>query len=357
MKIFRSNMFGPIRYFCVIGIIVLGLLTIVGTGGDDDQHQIGWAVGLPSDGYGTIIYTSDSGQTWTRQGDTLSIPNVDLNSVRAIDSLTAWVVGGSSDGYGTILKTTDGGNTWVRLGEAGEIPDAGIGGISVLDENNAWIVSSDNTILFTNDGGNTWISKADPAYNSIDLSGVFAVDANNIWICGGINDGFILHSTDGGNSWISEGDTTLLEGHTLISISAANQNNAWAVGHGSVALCTSDAGVTWENKSPTPGQMVDVNGVCVLNENIIWIVMDYGNIYLTEDGGQSWTKQESNSGGYYMLRICAIDKNTAWIAGFSQFPPLKGIILHTTDGGQTWNEQNYGLDNGLWDVSFVNSYH
>ena len=62
-----SNMFGSIRYCCVIGILILGLLTIVGTGGDDDQHQIGLAVGLSLDGYGTIIYTSDGGQTWNEQ--------------------------------------------------------------------------------------------------------------------------------------------------------------------------------------------------------------------------------------------------------------------------------------------------
>ncbi len=318
------------------------------------HEQIGWAVGLPSEGYGTIIYTRDGGETWARQGDALSIPNISLNSVRAIDSLNAWVVGESSDGYGTILKTTDGGNTWVRQGEARGIPDAGLGCISVLDENNAWVVGQYNTILFTSDGGNSWISKADPAYNSIDLSGVFAVDENNIWICG---HGIILHSTDGGNSWISECDTSLLYQHGLISISAANQNYAWTIGSGATVLGTSDSGVTWEEKSPIPGQYIDGNGVCVLNENRIWIVMDYGNIYLTEDNGQSWTQQESNADGYYMLRVCAIDENKAWISGCSMYPPNNGIILCTTDGGQTWNEQDYGLDSGLWDISFVNSYH
>ncbi len=85
--------------------------------------------------------------------------------------------------------------------------------------------------------------------------------------------------------------------------------------------------------------------------------MDYGNIYLTEDNGQNWTQQESNADGYYMLRVCAIDENKAWISGFSAYPPNNGIILCTTDGGQTWNEQDYGLDSGLWDISFVNSYH
>ena len=75
------------------------------------------------------------------------------------------------------------------------------------------------------------------------------------------------------------------------------------------------------------------------------------------DNGQTWTQQVSNASGYYLLRVCALDENTAWISGYTLYPPTIGIILHTIDGGQTWNEQDYGLDSGLWDIHFVDSYH
>ncbi len=48
-----------------------------------------------------------------------------------------------------------------------------------------------------------------------------------------------------------------------------------------------------------------------------------------------------NASGYYLLRICALDENTTWIAGTAQNIPFNGIFQHTTDSGQTWNEQHY----------------
>lgn len=342
-------------------MLLVGFVIFVGGCGDDSDEKVlsGWAVGVSVDGYGTIIHSKDGGVTWTRQGDALSVPDVNLVTVRAVDSLNVWAVGSNSDGYGTILKTTNGGKTWIRLGGPQDIPDVEINCISVLNKSNAWVVGGNNTILFTDDGGNSWTSKSDPIYDQQTLSAIVAVDANNIWICGdtGTGEGLILHSTDGGDSWTSEGDSTLLYQRGLISISAVNQNNAWTVGSKSTVLSTSDGGNTWEEKSPQSGGLSDCNGVCALDENIAWIVLDYGSIYLTKDNGQTWSHQVSNASGYYLLRICALDENTAWIAGTAQNIPFNGIILHTTDGGQTWNEQHYGLDNGLWDIHFVDSHH
>lgn len=342
-------------------MLIVGFVIFVGGCGDDSDEKVlsGWAVGVSVDGYGTIIHSKDGGVTWIRQGDALSVPDVDLATVRAVDSLNVWAVGSNSDGYGTILKTTDGGETWIRLGGPQDIPDVAINCISVLNKNNAWVVGRNNTILFTDDGGNSWTSKSDPIYDQQTLSAIVAVDANNIWICGdtGTGDGLILHSTDGGDSWTSEGASTLLKHHGLISISAVNQNNAWTIGSGTAVLSTSDGGNTWEEKSFNPGGISDGNGVCALDEGIVWIVLDYGTIYLTKDNGQTWSKQTSNAEGYYLLRVCALDENTAWVAGFAQNVPFNGIILHTTDGGQTWNKQDYGLDNALWDIHFVDSYH
>jgi len=72
-------------------------------------------VGDPADGYGTILHTTDGGDTWERQGTAAEIPNVALGGVSAVDSNTAWIVGGNVSG-GVIFYTTDGGNTWIPQG-------------------------------------------------------------------------------------------------------------------------------------------------------------------------------------------------------------------------------------------------
>ena len=77
---------------------------------------LGWIVGTPTGGYGTIIHTRDGGQTWVRQGSPGEIPDVLLNGVWAVDARNVWVVGESDSGYGVILRSYDGGEHWTRQG-------------------------------------------------------------------------------------------------------------------------------------------------------------------------------------------------------------------------------------------------
>ncbi|MFI5263711.1 MAG: YCF48-related protein [Candidatus Kapaibacterium sp.] len=65
--------------------------------------KLGYVVGDP----GKIVFTSDSGKTWSYQNSTVT---TELNDVFFIDSLTGWVCGDQ----GVILRTTNGGFNWVR---------------------------------------------------------------------------------------------------------------------------------------------------------------------------------------------------------------------------------------------------
>ena len=322
------------------------------------DYMFGWSVGDPDNDYGTIIHTDDGGNTWERQGNNSTIPNTSLSQIRAMNRSTAWIVGGKADGYGTILKTTNGGLTWNRIMDE-SIPNADIEGIAIIDKDTVWAVGQNNTILVTHDGGESWESKSNSFYDSYALSDVVAVDENNIWICGGSvdNHGLILHSRDGGESWTQEGKD-LLSNHSLISLSIVDEDRAWAIGGGSTVMKTIDGGDTWKKvgESTFPS-LIDGNGICALDNNTVWVVLDYDNIYKTIDNGENWTQQESNSTGYYLLRVTAINETNAWVTGSSQFPPIDGVLLHTTDGGKTWNKVEYGLNSGLWDVYFVDAYH
>jgi photosystem II stability/assembly factor-like uncharacterized protein len=63
----------------------------------------GWAVG----DNGTIIHTSNYGETWRTQ---ISGTGVQLNAVRFVDSLHGFVLGNA----GTVLYTSNGGSTWLH---------------------------------------------------------------------------------------------------------------------------------------------------------------------------------------------------------------------------------------------------
>lgn len=330
------------------------------TGPSEPGLWFGWAVGAPSNSYGFIIATGDGGINWNRQGSSSDIPNVQLECVRALDSLTAWAVGDVANGYGTILKTLDGGANWIRQGSASEIPAKGLNGISLIDGNTAFVVGMDNTILYTSNGGGNWVSMSDPAYDGFDYDCVYAVNHSVIWVVGGTEyDGIILRSPDGGNTWESQGDSLLLDGYPLICVSAIDASNAWLVGHGYTVASTSNGGSNWELRVPegllrSPFSD-DANGVCALQQNWVLVTMDYGKAYLTEDVGQTWTEQSIPCSDF-LLGTCALDTRYAWMAGLNASSGA-GSIVSTANGGSNWSFQGISGCLGLRDVSFVYAHH
>jgi photosystem II stability/assembly factor-like uncharacterized protein len=319
----------------------------------------GWVVGSNSvDGYGTIIRTTDGGTTWVRQGSAVQIPDVCLYGVRAIDANNAWVVGGQSDGYGVILRTTDGGTTWVRQGSLAQIPAADLLRVSAIDGNTAWVVGSQGVILHTADGGNTWTRQGQGTVPPGNYSGVMAVDAQNVWVVGAADPdltGVISHTTDGGTTWVQQGQSLgdVLNGHWLISIYAVDTDTAWAVGNNCTIIHTSDSGTTWITQT-LPAGPFDVNDVFAVDRNTAWTVMDNGGIYFSQNGGTTWTQQTipPEFGSYYMLRVSAIDAQTAWVVGPDASLPV-GVVLHTEDGGNTWLEQSTPVTTTWSGVSFA----
>jgi hypothetical protein len=63
-----------------------------------------------------------------------------------------------------------------------------------------------------------------------------------------------------------------------------------------------------------------------------WVIGDGGTILHTANGGQSWEVQESGT-SFDLNDICITDENNGWICGES------GIILHTGNGGMVGTQE------------------
>ncbi len=73
-----------------------------------------------------------------------------------------------------------------------------------------------------------------------------------------------------------------------------------------------------------------------------------GIIYHTEDGGDTWERQDVGT-NLYLWKACAIAADTAWIAGGL------GMLIGTVDGGASWPVVPTGTTYFLYGVKFVNS--
>jgi len=315
------------------------------------QGDVGWITGFAADGYGVILHTTDGGENWTRQGSPNTIPNVSLMDVRAIDARSAWVVGGNDGHYGVILRTMDGGKTWIRCGAPGSVPDFSSVGIGALDSNIAWVVGGNGTIIHTEDGGKTWVWQA--SNTSAPLYKVAVVDRYNVWIIGNMDNGYpvILRTSDGGLTWTRQGNVSTVKTMGLIDVTAADNRTAWAVGVDDYVLKTTDGGASWQTQMKGP--LYHMNGACAIDKYNAWITQDYGGIYWTSDGGNTWNYQHpAGSWGFYLLSVSARTIKTAWVVG-SDFETLTGIILHTTNRGVNWTEQFAPVNVPFNRVSFV----
>ena len=329
-----------------------------GTGPSADAGIHGWTVG---DGAGTVptILKTVDGLEWTAQGADLSIPGAGLSSISVVDSSVVWAAGGISEGFGVVVRTIDGGETWERAGNESEIPKSVLA-IKAFSADVAWVCGDDNCIYRTTDGGVTWTDMASQEYQGYSWQGINGISQGSIWITGGTQQkGAIIHTTDG-LLWTLHGDS-LTENWPMISIAALDQNNIWAVGHGFTILKSTDGGIQWELVTPDSLQDSgnDANGITVLSSSDAWVALDYGNIWRTTDGGATWEYQSipPEAAGFFMMRISAIDQNTAWVSGGSAYGAPEGILLHTTDGGATWSRQDEGTLPFMVDVGFAGEFN
>jgi photosystem II stability/assembly factor-like uncharacterized protein len=82
-------------------------------------------------------------------------------------------------------------------------------------------------------------------------------------------------------------------------------------------------------------------------------VGEYGNIVLSDDDGKTWRQAKKVPSTVTLTAVAFVDDKTGWAVGHDT------LILHTTDGGETWTKQFGGgeSDNALLSVFFKSPSH
>lgn len=146
-------------------------------------------------------------------------------------------------------------------------------------------------------------------------------------------------------------------------------HQGWAVGanvdgYGAI-IHTKDSGATWEregNATTIPDVMI--NDVRAVTATDAWAVggsavegnsSSYGVILHTVDGGTTWQREGNVSTlpDTEFAGVSAVDTQTAWTVGTT------GVIYKTVDGGAHWTEQAEGQFTGVFFqmVSAVDAEH
>jgi len=185
--------------------------------------------------------------------------------------------------------------------------------LSVVDSSFAVAVGNHGTVYFTKDGGETWEKGRTPT-NAL-LYGVSMANRTHGWVVGQL--GTILRTEDGGRTWTAQPNLKVDEATHLFSVHTLDENSAIAVGEWGGRIYTTDGGKTWSDNSLTVGvdhpqfvwlsvedqakvrngekvyEDVSLQDVSCLNASgHCWIIGEFGYIFLSDDGGQSWERGE-----------------------------------------------------------------
>ncbi len=102
-------------------------------------------------------------------------------------------------------------------------------------------------------------------------------------------------------------------------------------------------GLTIDNSSAENHCTIYAIGESPLDENIIWVGTDDGNLQLTTDGGKTWAKLNQNIPGLPARTWCSytcpgeFDKGTAFVTfDGHRYGDMKSYVYKTTDYGKTW---------------------
>ncbi|RYO82132.1 hypothetical protein DL766_003693 [Monosporascus sp. MC13-8B] len=279
-----------------------------------------------------------------------------------VSGTIAWVSGTN----GTVLRTTDGGNTWKSVGPELSAEDSALQfrDIQAWSADRAVILSigagAESRIYHTRDGGETWnlsfTNQEETAfYNCMD----FEDDNRGIAVSDPVDGKFrLIETPDGGENWDivnPDGLPPTLEGEFGFSASGtciSTNSGRWYTAAGGVdpgRISSSGDGYRWEatdtpiKGSPAGGvfsvRFRDANHGIALGGDFEDPTGAVDNAAWSKDGGKTWASATKFPGGYR--------SGSSWVPGLCSVALAVGPMGsdYTVDGGKTW----HGFSNGSFD--------
>jgi len=317
----------------------------------------GWIVG---DG-GVILQSADGGESWTVQTSGVSTA---LYAVSMFDDGIHGIVVGDD---GVVLTTADAGANWTSV-------NSGAPGYAILKDvavvgSEAWFVGSDGHVYYSADMGATWEIRSTPGFSMDEIA--FAPEQNLVsWVAGPA--GRFARSDDGWDSYAWRSGSGDPDYH-LHAVGAGDTETAWVGG----SVLVENLG-NWDSSQPsrqawfvwgTQGQdkwQAFISGlypwlfsVSAADEQTAYATGHDMYMLKTSDGGYSWHEIYSELSDFFGIGYDGTSRGDI-LQAVSCAPDnvedchavgRQATNIHSTDGGVTWTgEAIPGQGTTLYDV-------
>lgn len=286
-----------------------------------------FGLGFSPSGLEGMTVGLDGGMRYTSDGGvswrnlTTSVPAMDIKDL-AVSPTGDMVAVGVKNG---VMLSRDAGASWIRSFAALSTPGEDITGVAYPSAGHVVAISPSGDVIHSSDGGEKWkivVREVSPYLREISFS-----DSVHGWIAG---KGLLLRTTDGGLSWTIDDESVQ---YPLWAVHAVSYDVAYATGDSGRLFRTSDAGANWveiENDFTVRFSMVraDKEG----NITLGWP----GGVVHSTDGGLTWEDNRSPD-GTNLQHFSFLTPSIGW-GGQHNNP-----VMSTTDAGVTWRELEHGL--------------
>ena len=288
--------------------------------------------------------SDDGGQNWSAVA---SLPGSSSGGL-AIDpinptTLFAGYGGFSNEGVftGGVARSTDGGLSWTNVSSG--LPNSEVYDLAIHPSVPTIVFAATAGGVFkSTDNGENWIDVNAGLPDQISIS-VFAIDpANSDTVYVGGGDG-VFKSIDGGRNWfVASSGLVDIDDLSVLVIDPSNSATLYlgnGFGTGGDVFKSTDGGQSWTAvNSGLPNRRVDALAMDPSNPTTLYAGTFEAGVFRTTDGGTNWAFASSGitNAGFEALAIAPSTPVTLYAA--------TGIILKSTDEGQSWFPANAGLE-------------
>ncbi|MAW95006.1 MULTISPECIES: YCF48-related protein [unclassified Leeuwenhoekiella] len=285
----------------------------------------------------SLIKSDDGGATW----QSLSIPNSRVNKT----VFTSTLVGHAVTDNGIILKTVDGGQNWYKTRDNSNTSPSNYLAVYFINENIGFASQEHSNMYKTTDAGETWVK----IEGTIDaIYDFYFLDENFGYATG--DHGATFKTSDGGATWNNIFfQSGRIFNTSMYGIYFQDQNIGYATGARGRIIKTTDGGETWENYALT----YNTFGNLKIFDNGVGFTRSGNDYYKTTDYGDNWTFVSSADHYTYCNGFYFVNENIGYSIGGGT-NSISGDVFKTLDGGNTWNQLNIYVDEGLSSVFFIN---
>lgn len=228
--------------------------------------------------------------------------------------------------------------TWTLLPNSPPTPDR-FDDIYFVTDSTGWAVNSQGKIYKTTDAGNSWVLQLSA---NVYFRAVEFLNADT-GFAGTLN-GKFFKTVNGGDLWYNIQDSLPQQIDGICGMSHVG-NTIYACGIWSTpayVLKSTDAGTTWTmiNLSAYAGAAVDCWFLSADTGFVSGSSAFYGDgiILKTTDGGQTWQLKKETDPGNYVWKFDFLNHQLGYASVEDVNSQHPSTFLKTTDGGETWEQ-------------------